>query len=118
METVVLNISGFHSLLRIGQKLEHSMPPAYEELLMKVASLSDGFSGAAIAGVARAAASRALERAVGQFLEGSDGSENVNMMDCLVTPDDFYAAVSDVRESMGNHDHIENKPETDDADEA
>jgi SpoVK/Ycf46/Vps4 family AAA+-type ATPase len=100
------------------EKLEHSMPPTYEELLMKVASLSDGFSGAAIAGVARAAASRALERAVGQFLEGSDGSENVNMMDCLVTPKDFYAAVSDVRESMGNHDHIEKKPETDNADEA
>ena len=92
----------------------------YDQLAKKLAIASDGFSGAAIAGVARAAASRALERAVssqfsiGEHNNGSDDDDNDTtippstiMDDCLVTQDDFYQAINDVRESMGTHDHTE-----------
>ena len=48
--------------------------PTYDELLDIIAIECDGMSGASLAGVARAAASRALERAVhdfaGQFRSG------------------------------------------------
>ena len=33
-------------------------------------------------------------------------------MDCLVTQDDFYEAMNDVRGSMGTHDHTEDEPES------
>ena len=89
---------------------------SYEELLTKLSIGCDGFSGAAIAGVARAAASRALERAVGRIsdeLEHSSDKDSVDtptIMDCLVTQDDFYEAMNDVRGSMGTHDHTEDQP--------
>lgn len=98
----------------------------YDQLAKKLAIASDGFSGAAIAGVARAAASRALERAVSsQFSidehnNGSDDDDNdttippSTIMDCLVTQDDFYQAINDVRESMGTHDHTEDYSSFDD----
>ena len=97
----------------------------YDQLAKKLAIASDGFSGAAIAGVARAAASRALERAVSsQFSidEHNNGSDDDNdttippstIMDCLVTQDDFYQAINDVRESMGTHDHTEDYSSFDD----
>lgn len=89
------------------QHLENSKFLSYEELLMKLATATDSFSGAAIAGVARAAASRALERAVGQFSDDDEKTETSSIMDCLVTQDDFFEAVNDVRESMGSHDHSE-----------
>lgn len=77
----------------------------------KLAIDCDGFSGAAIAGVARAAASRALERAVEQFSddleESSENDEAPSIMNCLVTQSDFYEAIDDVRGSMGTHDHTE-----------
>ena len=86
---------------------------SYEDLLMKLAEDSDGFSGAAIAAIARAAASRALERAVEEQAEGgTNGSGGTIMDSCLVTQDDFYEALNDVRGSMGSHDHTED----DDAD--
>jgi len=34
-------------------------------------------------------------------------------MDCLVTKDDFYEAINDVRGSMGTHDHTEDQSESD-----
>jgi len=83
----------------------------------------DGFSGAAIAGVARAAASRALERAVEQisgnaeYSSDTNGAEKTSIMDCLVTQDDFYEAILDVRESMGTHDHTEDDVESDNNDD-
>ena len=50
---------------------------SYEDLLTKLAEGCDGFSGAAIAGVARAAASRALERAVAEFSPRAFGARVV-----------------------------------------
>ena len=98
------------------QKTKNPQVLTYEELLTKLAIGCDGFSGAAIAGVARAAASRALERAVGRVSndpEHSSDEESVDIpsiMDCLVTQDDFYEAMNDVRGSMGTHDHAEDLP--------
>ena len=80
------------------------------ELLDAIAKKCEGFSGAAIAGVARAAASHALERAVNDFsvqANGSGGQLTCSIMDCLVTRDDFDCAVEDVMTSMGNSDHSE-----------
>jgi len=87
---------------------------SYEELLTKLAMDCEGFSGAAIASVARAAASRALERAVEQLTDdlehSSEDNESVtgpNIMNCLVTQEDFDEALDDVRGSMGSYDHTE-----------
>jgi len=103
-----------------AHNLENTKYPlllSYEELMKMLAKSCDGFSGAAIAGVTRAAASRALERAVSRIpenLQHSSDSNSVdvpNIMDCLVTKDDFYEAINDVRGSMGTHDHTEDQPE-------
>ena len=63
-------------------------------------------SGASLAGVARAAASHALERVVGEYTEslvqGKDSA--YTMMDCLVTQEDFRSAIRDVNESAGDTD--------------
>jgi len=104
-------------LLVEGEKKEEKPSIlTYEQLAQKLAIASEGFSGAAIAGVARAAASRALERAVSsqQYANDNNGSDNdgtattpppsSSMMDCLVTQDDFDNAINDIRESMGTHD--------------
>mmetsp|Transcript_27901 Transcript_27901/g.65592 ORF Transcript_27901/g.65592 Transcript_27901/m.65592 type:complete len:661 (-) Transcript_27901:121-2103(-) len=83
---------------------------SYEDLLTKLAEDSDGFSGAAIAAIARAAASRALERAVEEQAEGTNGT----IMDsCLITQGDFHDALDDVRGSMGSHDHTEDDEDED-----
>jgi ATP-dependent 26S proteasome regulatory subunit len=90
----------------------------YEDLLIKLAVECDGFSGASLAAVARAAASHALERAVEKFstqLEDSSGNGDFvapfdspsSIMDCLVTQDDFDEAIQDVRNSMGTHDYTD-----------
>ena len=72
----------------------------------EIAEKCEGYSGASLAGVARAAASHALERAVDEFSQNLNGSTTAptNIMDCLVTPDDFSEAVDDVLQSMGNTD--------------
>lgn len=82
--------------------------------MTKLATECDGFSGAAIASVARAAASRALERAVEQLADDlehssddNEGGTGPNIMNCLVTQEDFDDALDDVRGSMGSHDHTE-----------
>jgi SpoVK/Ycf46/Vps4 family AAA+-type ATPase len=89
---------------------------SYDELLERLAIDCEGFSGAALAGVARAAASHALERAVDEFSEQlqkepSSSNERPTIMDCCVTQDDFYEAINDVRNSMGTHDHTEDADE-------
>jgi SpoVK/Ycf46/Vps4 family AAA+-type ATPase len=96
---------------------------SYESLLRRLAIDCEGFSGAALAGVARAAASHALERAVDEFSEKlQEGTsrnrprgETPSIMDCLVTQDDFYEAIMDIRNDMGTHDFSEevngNSPE-------
>jgi len=92
---------------------------SYDELLTKLAIDCDGFSGAAIAGAARAAASRALERAVDQFSNDAELSTDIpSIMDCLVTQEDFYDALDDVRGSMGSHDHTEDEADLATEDEA
>jgi len=53
-------------------------------------------TGAELAGVARAAASHALERAVMEF--SADPSHHSMMSECLVTQQDFEDAVHDVYE--------------------
>ena len=82
----------------------------------EIARNCEGFSGAALAGVARAAASHALERAVNEFsrfqeVNGSEtageGSAAPSIMDCIVTFDDFDEAVADVSASMGNSDYAD-----------
>jgi SpoVK/Ycf46/Vps4 family AAA+-type ATPase len=106
---------------------------SYEALLERLAIDCDGFSGASLAGVARAAASHALERAVNNFSaqlqqlsplrsndDGGDDEEesrlqtveSPNIMDCCVTQEDFYEAILDVKSSTGSHDYAEEKVET------
>lgn len=88
---------------------------SYDSLLCRLAVDCDGFSGASLAGVARAAASHALERAVGEFSEKFQDATATNqrsgripsIMDCLVTQADFYEAITDVQNSMGTHDYSE-----------
>jgi len=75
----------------------------YDELLELLAVECDGMSGAMIAGVARAAASHALERAVCNFSE----QEGTSIMDCLVTQSDFEKAIEDVFNSSGDTDFEE-----------
>ncbi|KAL7445267.1 hypothetical protein ACHAXH_008244 [Discostella pseudostelligera] len=83
--------------------------PTYDELLNIIAVECDGMSGASLAGVARAAASRALERAVTDFaghlandsaIEVEEESEMRNSIsDCVITQEDFEKAIEDVFES-------------------
>lgn len=95
----------------------------YDELLNYIAVKCEGFSGASLAGVARAAASRALERAVCDFAgsteETNGGRTNVDgssIADCLVTKNDIELAIEDVLESTGDSDGGEDEEEK--ADEA
>jgi len=76
---------------------------SYAELLEDIAKKCEGYSGAALAGVARAAASHALERTVNEFSEHANGGGS--MMDCLVTKEDFESAVADVATCTSNDDH-------------
>lgn len=63
--------------------------PTYPELLDDIARMCDGFTGASLAGIVRAAASRALERAV--------ESNRTHIEDCIVTELDLKNAVEEVR---------------------
>jgi len=81
----------------VPDETEESELLSYEELLEWLGKETVGFSGAALAGVSRAAASHALERAV----------QCPNVMDCMVTQDDFSEAVHDIAESMGREDWAE-----------
>lgn len=81
---------------------------SYEELLVKLAVECEGFSGASLAAVARAAASHALERAVNEFSTLLQEDPSVDaMMDCIVTQRDFDEAIKDVVASMGSHDYAD-----------
>lgn len=94
---------------RLEQKSDISNIPNYDELLDSLAVKCDSFSGAMLAGVARAAASRALERAVcdfaGHFDQKNDTvEEGYSIADCLVTKEDFEHAIEDVLESSKEGD--------------
>ena len=98
--------SGTVAALRSDKNIENDLL-TYEELLDFIAVKCDGFSGASLAGVARAAASRALERAVCDFtgdLEGGDVAEGYSISDCLVTKLDIEEAIDDVMESSREGD--------------
>ncbi|KAL7575275.1 hypothetical protein ACA910_001800 [Epithemia clementina (nom. ined.)] len=90
----------------------NDVPSSYEGLLRFLAEECDGFSGASLAGLARAAASRALERAVDILMDSANANRNSFvggsdrlLRDCAVTLDDFEAAIQDIRSGMGESDH-------------
>jgi ATP-dependent 26S proteasome regulatory subunit len=89
------------------QKTENLL--SYEELLETLAEECDGFSGASLAGVARAAASHALERAVEEFTQHTESASLLR--DCVVTKEDFDCAMQDVRDSLGDADWAESEDE-------
>lgn len=80
--------------------------PAYEDFLLALAQECEGMSGASLAGVARAAASHALERVVGEYSAAvaQNQESEYTMMGCLVTRGDFDSAIRDVNESSGDSD--------------
>lgn len=74
---------------------------SYDELITYIATECEGMSGASLAGVARAAASRALERSVCDFAgwiddENKEAVEESSIADCIVTELDFKSAVEDI----------------------
>jgi SpoVK/Ycf46/Vps4 family AAA+-type ATPase len=102
------------------QSNEDESVPSFETLLDEIAGECEGFSGASLAGVARAAASHALERAVTGFSDASNREERgsgKSMLDCLVTKDDLQLAVQDVVGSSGESDWAEDEPASETSDE-
>lgn len=83
--------------------------PSLAELRRRLAEASDGMSGASLAGVCRAAASRALERAV----EGLAAGTTTDVDDCLVTSEDFDRAIEDVRASTADEETEQEDEEND-----
>ena len=89
---------------RISQSYQ-DVVPTYDELLQRLAEQCDSFSGAALTGVTRAAASHALERSVEDFSLNPDG---ISLMeDCVVTYDDFENAIADLSATLSNEDWVE-----------
>lgn len=88
--------------------------PTYDELLHSLAEQCDGFSGAALTGVTRAAASHALERSVEDFSANPDG---ISLMeDCVVTSKDFENAIADLSVTLSNEDWVEDAVSNEDVD--
>jgi SpoVK/Ycf46/Vps4 family AAA+-type ATPase len=87
--------------------------PTYQALISDIATYCHGMSGASLAGVARAAASHALERIVGEYSKSVVDNESPpdSMMDCVVTRKDFDDAIHDVYESAGDRDWEPTKDE-------
>jgi len=81
---------------------------SFDQLVDLLAVESEGFTGASLAAVARAAASHALERAVFEIQEGG------SITDCLVTQQDFELAIDDCIESEGDGGEDEKKDQTND----
>ena len=69
----------------------------YDALVSSLAAVSDGFTGAELAGLVRAAASYALERAVGGG--SGDGNASTAAAACRVTAEDFGRGLADVTRS-------------------
>ena len=93
---------------------------SFDQLVDLLAVECDGMTGASLAAVARAAASRALERSVmdfaGHVAEGDkvDLREGGSIADCLVTQEDLEKAIEDVFESSREGDGGEEEKEEDD----
>jgi len=79
---------------------------SYAQLVEQLAIDCDGFSGASIAGVTRAAASRALARSVGRLSSGDKVDSPSSIMDCIVSQDDLYHAIQIVRGRSRNLDSV------------
>ena len=90
--------------LQLFQTMDESNLLSYEELLLSIAQRCEGMSGASLAGVARAAASRALERSVSDFAATNDSDDGASISNCLVTQEDFSYAIDDVFESTKGGD--------------
>jgi len=78
---------------------------SFDQLVDLLAVESEGFTGASLAAVARAAASHALERAVFDIQKGA------SIADCLVTKEDFELAIDDCIESKGDGGEDEKEDE-------
>jgi vesicle-fusing ATPase len=91
------------------QEQDQDVLPLYSELLERLAEECEGFSGAMIAGVCRAAASHALERAVEEFVSNSGATSLLD--ECVVSQEDFQEAMEDVRKGLGDSDWAEDEIE-------
>jgi SpoVK/Ycf46/Vps4 family AAA+-type ATPase len=86
--------------------------PTYDELLESLATMCDGFSGASLAAVTRAAASHALERSVEDFathlIPATTSTTTTQyrslLTSCIVTKSDLQLAIQDVRTGHGDAD--------------
>jgi len=65
--------------------------PTYDELVESLSKSCEGCTGAIVAGIVRAAASRALSRSVNQHSE-IDTSVDSMFCECVVTADDLFDA--------------------------
>ena len=113
--------SGSPAYFKVKETDSDEVVPTYNDLLQQLAKDTVGFSGASLAGVARAAASHALERAVEDFTSHVSDDESISssstsslLTDCLVTYEDLTSAVTDVRNSQGNTDWEESEIDTKD----
>lgn len=70
----------------------------YDSLVSSLAAVTDGFTGAELAGLVRAAASYALERAV----SGGGGDGGSGARGCRVTAEDFGQGLADVSRSKSS----------------
>jgi len=90
--------------------------PSYDDLLCIIAVECDGMSGAELAGIARAAASRALERAVCDYSSHiEEGTDGYSISDCLVAQADIDGALDDIKESRSGGDGGEDEEEIEDS---
>jgi len=112
--------TGTAAARRLNKQTDQDVP-SYDELLDFIAVECNGMSGASLAGVARAAASRALERAVYDFAGHGDTEGSLNgfaedhsISDCLVTKTDFEDAIEDVLDSSRGGDGGEEEDEKED----
>ena len=86
--------------------------PTYDELLESLATMCDGFSGASLAAVTRAAASHALERSVEDFathlIPATTSTTTTQyrslLTSCIVKNSDLELAIQDVRTGQGDAD--------------
>ena len=97
--------SAAESHLKKTKHLENNIL-SYDQLVEQLAIDCDGFSGASIAGVTRAAASRALARSVGRLSGGDKVDSPSSIMDCIVSQDDLYHAIQIVRGRSRNRDSV------------
>lgn len=74
-----------------------SRQDGYDSLVAALAATTNGFTGAELAGLVRAAASYALERAVSGGVD--EGGGNSNALECRVTAIDFDRGLADVTRS-------------------